>query len=387
MNIKAEAIFKQLNKHGEELCGDTVKIRNVNDSTIVVLSDGLGSGVKAHILSTLTCEILSTMFKERIDLKEIVRTLVKTLPVCKVRGIAYSTFTICVVKNNGEVRIINYDGPLPVIVQRGKLLNPESLGSYKTVEDKRILDIKLFSIPGDSIFLMSDGILHAGLGNMMNFGWGWENVSKYLQKIVNKTNSTKKAVETVIELTNNYYGNQPGDDATLVGIRIKEKKKAVILTGPPLDPTLDEYIVKRFLGMEGYIKIICGGTTGNIVSRYLGKEIKVDLSTMHKDVPPIGKLEGIDLVTEGILTLKKVIEIFKMYGVDPENIPNSNDGASKMARLIAESDEIKLMVGQRINPFYQNPSLPFDMSVRHTLVTELTEILSKEGKIVTKEHF
>ncbi|WP_161484784.1 SpoIIE family protein phosphatase [Kosmotoga sp. DU53] len=208
MPIRAGVTVKQLNKYGEELCGDTVKIKKISGATIVVLSDGLGSGVKARILSSLTCEIIVTLFEQGIDLKETVHTLAKTLPVCKVRGIAYSTFTICIVNEDGEVRIINYDGPPPVIIKRGQLIDPRTLGAYKNIEGRKILDVRFKGDPGDAIFMMSDGVLHAGLGNLMNFGWGWENVAEYLRKAFVKYDSSRKAVENVMELTNNYYGGQ-----------------------------------------------------------------------------------------------------------------------------------------------------------------------------------
>lgn len=387
MAIKAGVTHKQLNKIGEELCGDTVKVKTIGDSTIIALSDGLGSGVKARILSSLTCEIVVTMFEQGIDLKETVQTLAKTLPECKIRGIAYSTFTICIVNSDGNVRIVNYDGPLPVIIKRGVLLDPERLGLYKEIEGKKILDIKLKMTPGDSLFFMSDGILHAGLGNMMNFGWGWDNVAEYLRRAVNKYSSARKAVEAVVALTNNYYGDKPGDDSTLIGVRIKERKNTIIFTGPPLDPAMDSYVVERLLAHKDDIKVVCGGTTGNIVARQLNQEINVDLNTMSDDVPPIGYLEGLDLVTEGVLTLKKVLEILKNYGLDYESIPKAEDGASKMARMIAESNELTLMVGQRINPFYQNPSLPFDMSIRYNLITELIKLLEKADKKVVVEYY
>ncbi|MCD6102641.1 MAG: serine/threonine-protein phosphatase [Thermotogaceae bacterium] len=387
MPVRAGVTVKQLNKHGEELCGDTVKVKKTSDAVIVVLSDGLGSGVKARILSSLTCEIIVTLFEQGIDLKETVHTLAKTLPVCKVRGIAYSTFTICIVSEDGEVRLINYDGPPPVIVKRCRLIDPRTLGVYRNIEDRKILDVRFNADPGDVIFMMSDGVLHAGLGNLMNFGWGWENVAEYLRKAFVKYDSSRKVVETVMELTNNYYASQPGDDSTLVGIRIKEKKNLVVFTGPPLDPVMDSYVVNRFLSHKDAAKVVCGGTTGNIVARELGRKIEVDLSTTLDDVPPIGKLNGVDLVTEGVLTLKKVIVIFKEHGMDVESIPRGRDGATLMARMLAESEEITLMVGQRINPFYQNPSLPFDMSVRYNLITELVSLLEKAGKKVTVEYF
>ena len=94
-NLCADIGYKSINHFGEQLCGDHVDVvEQSEDSTVIVLADGLGSGVKASILSTLTSKIISTMMSEGLSLSDCVETIAQTLPICSVRGVAYSTFTI-----------------------------------------------------------------------------------------------------------------------------------------------------------------------------------------------------------------------------------------------------------------------------------------------------
>ena len=82
------------NKNGETLCGDQCALEWDGNDATVILSDGLGSGVKANILSTLTATMLTTMLKGSVPIDECVTTVAETLPMCKERKLAYATFTI-----------------------------------------------------------------------------------------------------------------------------------------------------------------------------------------------------------------------------------------------------------------------------------------------------
>ena len=117
-NLCAEVGYKSINHDGEQLCGDHVDIVEQGDnSTVVVLADGLGSGVKASILSTLTSKIISTMMSEDMKLEDCVSTIAATLPICSVRGVAYSTFTIIHLIENETVEIIQYDNPNVIFIR------------------------------------------------------------------------------------------------------------------------------------------------------------------------------------------------------------------------------------------------------------------------------
>ena len=113
--------YKSINHAGEQLCGDHVEVVEQEDgSTVIVLADGLGSGVKASILSTLTSKIISTMLAAGLSIEECVATIAATLPVCSVRGVAYSTFTIIRLIRNQTAELIQYDNPLVIMLRNGE---------------------------------------------------------------------------------------------------------------------------------------------------------------------------------------------------------------------------------------------------------------------------
>lgn len=374
-----------LNKKGEELCGDKVKFRKTEDKTTIVLSDGLGSGVKANILATLTTEILITMLNADVPLEEVIKTVIGTLPICQVRKIAYATFTIITIDHkSNKFKVINFDNPPIFYLKRGKLVQLETI--TEKILDRKINVAEGILEKGDFLGAASDGVLYAGLGVALNFGWGWENIGKYIENIfINHTYNARTIVQKVIAETHSLYRAKIGDDATFVGVYVRSRNPLMIFTGPPLDEKQDIIYVEKLLNFEGR-KVVCGGTTGNIVASFLGETIEMDISTMRKELPPIGKLSEIDLVTEGILTISKCLEVLKQANCDISRLSHDKNGAVLLAREIIEADSILFLVGQKINEFYQNPLLPKNISIRRSLVEEVVKFLRDKQKEVQIEY-
>lgn len=377
--------YYSLNKQNEELCGDQVKFTKGNDKSTIVLSDGLGSGVKASILATLTTEILITMLDADLPLKEVIETIVGTLPICQVRNIAYATFTIISIDhNNNKFHVINFDNPPIFLLKKGVIMPLKH-------ETEQILNKKIQSCQGvlergDFLGAASDGILYAGLGNTMNFGWGWENIAKFMENIFRtKATNSRNIIEQIINETKKLYCDYIGDDATFVGVYIRKPKPLMIFSGPPLDVTKDEEYAEQLLSFAGR-KIICGGTTGNIVANYMGETIEMDIMTMSKELPPIGKLKEVDLVTEGILTISKAKEVLIKCNCDITRLPTIKNGAVLLAREILEADSIYFLIGQQINEFYQNPLLPKNISIRRSLIEDLVKLLRDNQKQIIIEY-
>ena len=376
---------RSLNKQGEELCGDKVKYLKSDDKVIIVLSDGLGSGVKANILATLTTEILITMLNADVPLEDVLETVIATLPICQVRKIAYSTFTILWINPaNNHFRVINFDNPKPFYVHQGKIVALD-------IKTQEILGRKIQISEGyldrdDFLGVISDGVLYAGMGMTMNFGWGWDNIAKHIEQVlIKKSHTARTIIADVIHHTNTLYQGVTGDDATFVGVYVRKRNPLMVFTGPPLDPEQDEDHADRLLNFEGR-KVICGGTTGNIVASFLGEIIDMDLSTMRRDLPPIGMLSCVDLITEGILTLSKATEYIRNCNCDISLLHFDNNGAYLLAKEILQADSIHFLVGQSINEFYQNPLLPKNISIRRSLVEALVDVLRTGQKEVTVEY-
>jgi hypothetical protein len=333
----------------------------------------------------MTTSIIVTMLRADVPLEEVMRTVIGSLPIDRVRQAAYATFTIIDVdKRANRFRVTNYDNPPAFFFRRGK--NVELKWREETIFDRRIQVGEGTLERGDFLGVISDGIVYAGVGVQMNFGWGWSNVARHIEGIFRtQPDSAKNVVRGVVAKTNSLYAGQPGDDATFVGVYVRAKQTLMVFTGPPLNRADDERVVERFLSFSGR-KVICGGTTGNIVARATGDEVEPDLTTMRDDVPPIGRLAGVDLVTEGILTISRAHELLRDSFGDLYRLPFDDNGAALLARELLLADDITFLVGGTINEYYQNPLLPKSVSIRRNLVEGVVKTLQGLNKEVQIEY-
>ncbi|NLY89126.1 MAG: SpoIIE family protein phosphatase [Firmicutes bacterium] len=382
MNLFIETGTASLSKYGEELCGDNIEVLRNNNSVLCVLADGLGSGVKANILSKMTVKIIGTMVKKGASLEEVIETISNTLPICQKRGIAYSTFTIVHVRENGETYVVEFDNPPFFFIREGKLITPD----YKETEiyGKKIRESRFQVKTGDILTVVSDGVVHAGIGGVLNLGWQWRDVGDYLLRLSGQINDAKEISWWLMTACEQLYTGKPGDDASILALRIREPRSMTVAAGPPCNKEDDPYMIELLLNEAG-TKVVCGGTTGSLVAGSLGTEIKVDLSSMEPDIPPIGHIEGIDLVTEGIITLSKTLERLKKSAVQNEAGQKRN-AVILLTKLLLESDRIRFLVGTALNPAHQNPELS-GLSLKMTVINEMAQVLRELGKEVEVQHF
>lgn len=375
-----------LNKKGEELCGDKTEYFRTKDGIIAVLADGLGSGVKANILATLTSKIAITMLKEGMNIEDVVDTITHTLPICNVRKLAYSTFTIVEIFNNNEAYIVEFDNPSIFFVRDGKV--SELSSKVLEINNKQIKETRIKLKKNDVLVLVSDGVIHAGVEKTLNLGWQWENVADYIERISKIKNSANYITNVLSGACEDLYLNQPGDDTTVMTIKIRDSSYVTLFSGPPEDKNKDEQLVNELVKSRGK-KIVCGGTAANIVSRELKKELKTSFEIIDKKVPPIAIIEGIDLVTEGVLTLNEVVEKLKKVK-DYKNTDYliKKDGASQITKIIIEDcTHLKLLVGKAVNPAHQNPDFPQKLSIKLNVLQELKKVSEQLGKIVTLKYY
>ena len=382
MKLFYEWSTKQLLKHGEELCGDNVDIARYADYVTLALSDGLGSGVKANILSILTTRIVMHLMENQLSLNEVVETLSKTLPVCQDRKLAYSTFAIGQFFRDGNARIVEYDTPSLILLRQRKFVPMHY--NERQIEGKTIHESEFKLKTGDWIVFVSDGVVNAGIGGVYPLGWGSEQIVRFLEEHCHPEISAQELADKLVQAVWDLYSGKPGDDVSAAVIKVRRKLVATVLTGPPLDRSTDKSVVDRFRQQLGPLAV-CGGTTAKIVARYLnGKLLEVDLATMRPDVPPLARIEGIDLTTEGILTLTKTRDLLHS-GVDKEAIQFHTDGASELVRLCLDVDDIHFIVGLAVNPAHQNPELPEQLGMKLAVVRGIAEELRERGKEVTIE--
>lgn len=388
-NLCTEIGWKSINHEGEQLCGDHVDIVEPNeDSTVLVLADGLGSGVKASILSTLTGKIISTMVAEGLPLEDCVSTIAAALPICRERGVAYSTFTIVHLLNNETAEIIQYDNPAVILIRDNEVCDYPM--SEVTVGGKKIFKSQLELKENDLIVAISDGCAHAGIGIAYNFGWKREDIADFMASLAPVGYTAKTLSTMLVDECDKLYGHRPGDDATACVVKVRQRRPMNLLFGPPRNRDDCGRMMSLFFSKEGK-HIVCGGTTASIAADYLGKPLKASLDFERSDIPPIAEIEGVDLVTEGVITVSKVIEYAKdalgkneMY----QEWGYQRDGASLICRLLfEEATDINFYVGRAVNPAHQNPDLPINFNIKMNLVEELSACLKQMGKRIKVSYF
>lgn len=372
----------QHNYDKERICGDiflTDKVLEEN-RRIAVLSDGMGHGVKANVLATLTAKMAMNFTKEHRDPAKIAETIIKTLPVCSERQISYSTFAIIDIETDGKVNIIEYENPRCIITRGGIPFEPEwqcIILNLKDNDRKELLFGSFYAKKEDRIIIYSDGVEQSGMGTDKNpFGWHRDQIMEYVLSLIQKTPniSATQLSSKIVARANMHDNYKPKDDTTCGVVYFRDPRKMLVCTGPPYEMDKDEEyasIIKNYFGK----KVLCGGTTADIIAKQLHLKIVDTLEFEDFDLPPISYMEGIDLVTEGILTLSKVYTILKNY----DNKTMIGKGpADLIVKNFLESDIIDFIIGTRINIAHQDPNLPIDLEIRRTVVKKIARTLENK---------
>ncbi|MBQ8508153.1 MAG: SpoIIE family protein phosphatase [Clostridia bacterium] len=384
IELYTDAGSMSLTKHGEQLCGDNIEFRLSDHVSICVLADGLGSGVKANILATLTSQILATMSEGGMSIEDCVDTIVRTLPKCSVRHVNYSTFTIVKIRDQKYVELTRFDNPHTVVLRNGK--NYEFKYHSRMIEDKKIYFSDFEAEENDVVVVMSDGAIYAGLGGLYPFGWGRDKIIEYLEAHYHKDMTAKGIATLLARECNRLYEGKPGDDTSFAVMRLCPREHVNLMIGPPSAMNLDDAMVNKFFASEG-MHIVCGGSTNRIAARYLGKEVYASLDYGESDLPPVYSLEGVDLATEGVVTISKVLEYAQEHLEGKQLNPAwkmIDDGASRIAHALFErATDVHFFVGCAINPAHQNPNLPIAFGAKFQLIDQLSKCLEKMGKKVS----
>ena len=378
MDLVIDEFYKSIPKNGQEVCGDNVEIIKNDQETIVVLSDGLGSGIKANILSTLTSKITVGLIDKQLPLIEIIETLIATLPICEVREIAYSTLAVLRLSQDGTAQIIEMDTPSVFLVRDNQIKEIEM--QERELRGKTIREAEIQLNRSDRIFMVSDGVIHAGIGALLDFGIGWQGFARHVEDVVGRFNDLKNMIEKLVDICLAYYLMEPGDDFTVLGLSFRKKRKLTMLSGPPQDPKKDEEVVFELLEGPGQ-KIVSGGTTAHIVARELNQKVESTFYYYDKDVPPLMKIKGMDLVTEGLLTLNKVADYLENHK-HGQLYPEGKDGASRLVRMLLASDYIKMVVGRAMNESHQSLNLPLELGIRTQVMNRIAGCLKNLNKDV-----
>ncbi len=378
--------FAQRIKHGESIPGDTFLSRKFSEEAriIAVLSDGLGSGIKASVLSTLTATMSLRFVQLNRDLKETAMTIASTLPICSVRKISYATFTIIDIAPDYRVNVVEYDNPGLIVLRENELQEIPMNKVKIDMPDRDEAYLRFYTYDlsmGDRIIVCSDGVVQSGLGrSSMPFGWGWKALVRFLSARIEE-NPEISALELAGELVKEALSNDEfvaKDDITCGVLHCRSPRRLLIATGPPFDESRDEYLARRIKEFCGK-KIICGGTTANIVSNFFSSPLKVDLKSSDSSLPPVAYMDGVDLVTEGAVTLAKLMDCLDKYNLeDLWRICEDRNAVGMILHYILDSDVIEFIVGTRLNQAHFAPSQSVEIGVRRILVQKIQYLLEEK---------
>lgn len=384
-----EVDFAQHNKTGHAVCGDCFMSKKLKDDgrIISVISDGLGSGIKASVLSTMTASMAINFSSMNEDIVEASKSIIKTLPEDKIRKVSYSTFSLCDIDYFGNVRVVEYEAPSYYLYRNGSFVD---IPKQKIPVDREDLSntflwISEFTLEKeDRIIFVSDGVTQSGMGSM-GMPFGWESKAKdFISHVVNETadiSAAELARKLVLQAKKN-DGFVAKDDTTCCVIYMRKPRNLLICTGPPYDEKNDKYLSREVQQFQGK-KILCGGTTAQIISREWGTPMEIDMKVLDKELPPISKMQGVDLITEGILTLSKVEQLLNDGGHDWEK---QKGPAELMIKYLLNSDKITFLVGTKINVAHQDPALPVELEIRRNVIKRIKLLLEtkylKEVEII-----
>lgn len=369
--------FCQQPKHGQVVAGDVFLSRKIKEEgrVITVLSDGLGSGVKAGVLANLTATMALRYATAFVDVRQSARTIMNTLPVCEKRKISYSTFTIVDLDEDGTTRAIEYGNPPLVLLRRQAPVSIERVSLTLEGQEDRAIHYSEFDTQlGDRILFFSDGVSQSGLGRAgFPLGWGPDRAVGFLQQQIaaeHEISSRELSGKLVAEALSN-DGRMAKDDITAGAIYYRRPRTLLVITGPPFNKDRDVELAELARDFTGR-KVICGGTTANIVSRLLNRPVRVSLAQSHFELPPAAEMEGIDLVTEGTVTLARTAELLERNArLDSAH----QTPASDLMALMLQSDIVKFVVGTRINEAHQDPSMSVELDLRRNVVRKIAALL------------
>ncbi|HPM05280.1 MAG TPA: SpoIIE family protein phosphatase [Candidatus Cloacimonas sp.] len=375
-----EADYFQICKNGYQACGDSFYSIKNQDRLVSVLADGLGSGIKASVLATLTTTMAAGFISSRMDIKRAAEVILETLPVCSSRHIGYSTFTIIDAGFDGRLRIIEHDNPPYAFVRDGRIMPViKQEIPIKSFRKSHLYYSELELQPEDRVLYYSDGVSQAGMGlPHLPLGWQEKRVEDYILGLVQKNCriSAGQISKDIAQKACEYDGYKAADDITCAALYFRNPRRTIVFTGPPYKKEHDAVlagIAREFSGK----KVICGGTTAAILSRELNTSIQVNLKEIkgNLEIPPTANMDGFDLVTEGTITLSRCLSALE-EDANLDAMPES--AVRKLMKTLLDSDIIEFVVGTKINDAHQDPALPKDLEIRRNLMKQYCKVLEKK---------
>ena len=368
-------------KSGQMISGDVFLTQEVREEgrIVAVLSDGLGSGVKASVLASMTAMMALKFAVSPMDMIRAAEIIMDTLPICSERQISYSTFTIVDMAENGETRVIEHGNPSFLLIRPdGEVAMEQRIVRPRRWEDRLIRYSTFRMQREDRLIFFSDGVTQAGTGNVSTpLGWGLEAADEYARALIQEdaSISAREISRLLVEKAGEIDGNMVKDDTTCAAIYYRNPRELLILTGPPFN-RMHDFDMAMIAAHATCRKVICGGTTANLISKRLKLSIENDVSQPRDGrIPPAARMQGFEMVTEGVLTLS---ETLRMLEDERTHTAQNGNAAAQLVDLLLNSDVVRFVVGTSVNEAHHDPELPVELELIRSIVKRL--IATLEGK-------
>lgn len=364
-------------RHTGEPIGDVVRVTRDKAATVIILADGLGHGITAQVAATLYSARLAELLRRDFSLRDAFLKVAHDIHATRADGGLYAALVLARVRPSGETTILTYDAPAAIFVgaQVASVLAGHTLDGERAL----IREAHCFLEAGEGLLLMSDGVTQAGLGRGLRDGFTSDGVARFVTDCLGEQVPLAELGRRLHLRARELWGEKQGDDVTATLLSARIGQPLVLLSGPPANRSNDARAMREFLDAPGK-KVICGASSAMMAARFLGKSLKVDQENASAITPPRYYLDGIDLVTEGVVTLNQVLNI---VGADPTRYEPDNS-VSTLTSWLKEADRIDFLVGRAANlggsdiAFLQQGIQP-----RQVVIPLLADALTRSGKLVT----
>lgn len=382
--VHVEVTTSQGSRKAGDVCGDAIACERTARGTTLVCCDGIGHGIRANIAATMCIARLLELFRQDFSLREAVASVTRTMAGAKESGLAYAAFSVARILSDGEATVLTYEAPGAVYVSR----NLVTVLSQRTLTMGRVLvgESNCYIEPGEGLILISDGVSQAGLGTSLRDGWGLDGLCRFANDRLAEGMDLRLLPEAIraetARLSLDPTGLTQGDDYTVLLAACRLGNTVNILTGPPAEKDQDPAVVREFMLLEG-AKVVCGGTTAQVIARHIAKRLEMRQDLVSTVAPPECFIEGIDLTTEGAVTLNQV---YNILDEDPGKY-EADTAVTKLCDMLIAADRVRFMVGKSNKQTYEDICFrQRGLLPREKIVPLLADYLRKQGKLVTLDY-
>jgi hypothetical protein len=386
LRLWIESAHQSQIREGVAVCDDAISTFQTEKQFFAILVSG-GWQVEGGAVSV--AEKAASMLKQGILLKQVVDALLSALPKDK-----HIPFSLLEILGGNQASVVECDAPPLFMTRQGQLL---SLPVLEEVSHGHLVRECQFTVKdGDHIAMVSEGYIRAR-GRIRP--WGWRDIADSIRRLTGTRcdaeqllGALMRSYERLAQGGRGVRGEERGvksltsqKGVSVVAMFVRPIRTATVWSGPPVKRAAEKQVLDNLMSEPG-ARILCGDTTAEIAARLLGAELMMEPPPEDgwAEVPPVSKLEGVSLVTEGVVTMGKARE--RMAGAQRIRDLRQEDGATRLARLLLTADKIHFLVGLAINPA-QVADKAGKVPLRRIVIEDLMTDLKARGKIVSVEYF